>query len=150
MAGLEQEHKQLVSKHTEACSRLAELHKELEEEGRRLARVEAEVATLHVVNKGLRQDVERVSIVRLCDLQRVMWSCLCPQHKPFIARLASALQLDTGAAEIMSGEFAEEAVLSKINQLANHEVWEGLESVVWEGLESRGVGGARITWCGRG
>ncbi|KAL5463555.1 hypothetical protein EMCRGX_G032460 [Ephydatia muelleri] len=101
MTTLEQEHKQLQSKHTEACSRLAGLHKELEEEGERRVRAEAEAASLHVVNKGLRQDVER--------------------HQPFVAKLAKALQLDTGAAEILSGEFAEEAVLSKISQLANHE-----------------------------
>ena len=63
MSALEHEHKQLQSKHTEACGRLAELHKELEQEGNRLARVEGEVAALQVVNKGLRQDVERVSII---------------------------------------------------------------------------------------
>ena len=121
MTTLEQEHKQLQSKHTEACSRLAGLHKELEEEGERRVRAEAEAASLHVVNKGLRQDVERVSIVTCLVYDGHLYLCR-PQHQPFVAKLAKALQLDTGAAEILSGEFAEEAVLSKISQLANHEV----------------------------
>ena len=44
------------------------------------------------------------------------------QHKSFYRKLARSLQLDTGTAEILSGEFAEEAILVKTDQLTRHEV----------------------------
>lgn len=88
MTTLEQEHKQLQSKHTEACSRLAGLHKELEEEGERRVRAEAEAASLHVVNKGLRQDVERVSIVTCLVYDGVI--CIYAAHS--ISHLLPSLQ----------------------------------------------------------
>lgn len=47
---------------------------------------------------------------------------LSVQHKSFYRKLARSLQLDTGAAEILSGEFAEEAILVKTDQLTRHEV----------------------------
>ena len=47
---------------------------------------------------------------------------LSVQHKSFYRKLARSLQLDTGTAEILSGEFAEEAILVKTDQLTRHEV----------------------------
>ncbi len=44
------------------------------------------------------------------------------QHKSFHKRLAKALQLDRATAEILSGDFAEEALLVKAEQLAKQEV----------------------------
>ena len=44
------------------------------------------------------------------------------QHKSFYRKLAKSLQLDAGTAEILSGEFAEEAILVKAEQLTRHEV----------------------------
>ena len=44
------------------------------------------------------------------------------QHKVFQKKLAKALQLDTATAQILSGEFAEEAILVKADQLAKQEV----------------------------
>ncbi len=47
------------------------------------------------------------------------------QHKSFHKRLAKALQLDSATADIIAGDFAEDALLLKAEQLAKREVGEG-------------------------
>ena len=44
------------------------------------------------------------------------------QHQSFYRKLAGALHMDTATAEILSGEFAEDAVLTRAEQLARQEV----------------------------
>lgn len=44
------------------------------------------------------------------------------QHKAFCKRLSKAVQLDSGVAEMLSGDFAHDAVLLKIEQLMKQEV----------------------------
>lgn len=47
---------------------------------------------------------------------------IATQHKAFTKRLSRAVNLDTGTAEILSGDFAHDAILTKAEQLAKQEV----------------------------
>ena len=46
------------------------------------------------------------------------------QHKAFCKRLGKSVHLDSGVAEMLSGDFAHDAIVLKVEQLAKQEVCE--------------------------
>lgn len=84
------------------CSR--KLEQELKKERARLHKLEGEVGALEVVREGLTRDLEK--------------------SHTFSKKVAKALALDRGTAEILAGDFAQDAILMKAEQLAKQEVTE--------------------------
>ena len=50
--------------------------------------------------------------------------CVIFQHKAFCKRLGKSVYLDSGVAEMLSGDFAHDAILLKVEQLVKQEVCE--------------------------
>ena len=80
----------------------SELRLSLEKERLRVRKLEAEVEALDLVREGLSNDLEKC--------------------RGFYKKMAKAVKLESGTAQILSGDFALDAILMRAEQLAKREV----------------------------
>ncbi|XP_064403759.1 coiled-coil domain-containing protein 170-like isoform X3 [Halichondria panicea] len=80
---------------------LAQCREALKDESTRVKQLAGKKVSEDILTEGVTRELEK--------------------HKAFIRRLTKAVNLDSGTAEILSGDFAHDAILTKAEQLTKHE-----------------------------
>ena len=94
-------------------TRLGEVEEELERERDRVRQLQGELVTQTLVKEGLERETEK--------------------EQQFHQRLSKALKLDSVTSQVLTGDFARDAILVKAEQMAKHEVMHPLHSRLFNG-----------------
>ena len=88
--------------HSSLRMQLAEVEAELERQRGRVKQLEGELLTQTLAKEGLERDTEK--------------------EQQFHKRLSKALKLDSATAQVVTGDFARDAILVRAEQMTKHEV----------------------------
>ena len=103
---------------------LLQYKERLKKESAKVKQLEGDKMSESILTEGVTRELEKVSEF-LSTVHRgslIIVLCLNSQHKLFTKRLSKAVNLDSGTAEILSGDFAHDAILTRAEQLAKNEV----------------------------